>query len=200
MGSLLDIIGSLLIFGLVLLMTLQLNVFTLEKNTQSAFRTMNQETISGSESYTGLGGILEGDLAKIGVGDTVSPSVMIADSTQLKFRGDLDGNGAVDSLRYYVTTPASIPAGGNPNLKYFYRRQNAESGSAGWYGVSSVKFLYLDNMGRTIPTPVAANALSSIRSVRVKLMVEGATRLKMDTDTSFAASYWETLISPVNIK
>lgn len=200
MSSLLDVIGSVLIFGIVMLMALQLNVFTLEKNTQAAFRSMNQETITGSESFVGLGGTLESDLVKIGGGDIISPSIMIADSTQLNFRADIDGNGTVDSVRYYITTPGSIPPGGNPNLKYFYRRQNTESGNAGWVGVSSLNFAYLDGMGRTISTPVLAGALSSIRSVRVKLMVEGKTRLKTDTDTSFAASYWETLISPVNIK
>ena len=201
MSNLLDIIGGLLIFGVVLLMSLQLNIFSMEQNTQSALRSMSQETISGDETGSaGLGKILETDLSRIGLADTLSPSVLIADSTQLKFRGDVNNNGTLDSVRYYITNPGSTPAGGNPNLKYLYRRQNTESGTGGRFGVSQLKFLYLDDMGKVIPTPVSSGSLSSIKSIKVQLMVSANIRLKTDTDTSFAASYWESLVSPPNIK
>jgi hypothetical protein len=200
MGSLLDILGALFIFGIVMLIALQLNVFTMEKNTQHLLRTMNQENVSGNESGVGIGTVLDMDLSRIGAADAVSPSVLLADANKITLRGDVDANGTVDSVKYFLTTPPSTPNGGNSNLKYLYRRQNAQSGTKGWVGVSSFQLSYYDNMGRTIPTPVAAGSLSSIRSIRAKVMFESAMRVKNDLDTSFAASYWETLISPMNIR
>lgn len=200
MSSFLDIIGALMIFGVVLVMSLNLNIFTMQKNTQYILRTSNQEKITGTESYVGLGGIIENDLYKIGVGDTLTPSITNADTNLITFRADMDNNGTVDSVKYFTSTPPVVPAGGNPNIKYLYRRQNTQSGTAGWTGVSSLRFVYLDEMGKTILAPVADTLLSTIRSIRVKMMVENSYRMKNDSDTTFAATYWETLVSPQNIK
>ncbi len=189
-----------MIFGVVLVMSMNLNIFTMEKNTQNILRTANQEKITGTESYVGLGGMIENDLAKIGVGDSLTPSVTKADSNGITFRADMDNNGTVDSVKYFVSAPAGVPTGGNTKIKYLFRRQNTQSGTAGWVGVSLFEFLYLDEMGRTIAAPVADSLLSSIRSIRVKMMVENSYRMKNDSDTTFAATYWETLISPQNIK
>ncbi len=200
MSSFLDIIGALMIFGVVLVMSLNLNIFTMQKNTQNILRTSNQEKITGTESYVGLGGIIENDLYKIGVGDTLAPSVIEADTNCITFRADMDNNGTIDSVKYFTSSPVGVPTGGNSNIKYLYRRQNTESGTKGWVGVSTFRFLYLDEMGRTIPAPVADSLLSTIRSIRVKMMVENSYRMKNETDTTFAATYWETLVSPQNIK
>jgi hypothetical protein len=200
MGSMLDVVGGIILFGVLLLMTLQLNIFTAETAVQQNLTAYNQERITGNESGLGLGGMVEYDLAQVGYGDSLAPSVTVADTNRVTFRADIDGNGSVDSIKYYVTTPASIPPGGNPNLKYLYRKQNTETGTGGWVGVSQFKITYLDNMGRIIPTPVAGTSLSDIRSIRIQMTVESATRMKSDWDTTFASSYWETLISPSNIK
>lgn len=200
MSSLLDVIGALFIFGVVMLIALQLNIFTLDTNTQNLLRTVNQENVSGNESGVGIGTTLEIDLSRIGAADSLSPSILVADADRITFRGDVDANGTVDSVKYFLTTPPSTPEGGNKNLKYLYRRQNTQSGTKGWVGVSSFQLLYYDQMGRTIPTPVNAWSLAFIRSVRAKVMFESAMRWKSETDTSFAASYWETFISPVNIR
>ncbi len=200
MSSFLDVIAALLIFSVVLIMSLQLNIFVLEKNSQNVLRTANQEKITGTESYVGLGGTIERDLSRIGAGDSVSPSIVVADSDRVVFRGDVDDDGTVDSLRYFVTTPPALPPGSNPNLKYLYRRQNTQTGTSGWVGVSAFKLSYLDERGRALSVPVPDSLRPSIRSVRVKMMLESALRVKNDYDTTFAASYWETLVSPVNVK
>lgn len=200
MGNMFDIIGGMLIFAAVVLMALQLNIFTIEKNTQSALQNANLEAINGTESYAGLGAIIEQDLVRIGVSDSVSPSITLAQVDRITFRGDMTGNGNVDSVKYFLTVPGSVPAGTNPNIKYLYRRQNTESGTKGWWGVSSFQLAYFDSMGRPMAVPVPAPSLSSIRSIKVKLLMESRIRLRNDMDTSFAAAYWETMISPQSVR
>jgi hypothetical protein len=200
MASMLDVIGAIILFGVVLLMTLQLNIFTAETAMQQNLTAQNQEWVTGNESGLGFSGMIEYDLAQIGYGDSLAPSVTLADTNRITFRADIDNNGSVDSVKYYVTNPPSIPPGGNQNLKYLFRKQNTESGLEGWVGVSQFRILYLDNMGRSLPVPVSGASLSDIRSIRVQIALESATRVKSDWDTTFASSYWETLISPANIK
>lgn len=200
MANMFDVIGGLLIFAVVVMLVLQLNIFTMEKNTQSVLQNATLEAINGTELTTGLGGLIEADLAKIGVGDSVPPAILVADSNRITFRGDVTGDGIADSVKYYITVPPSVPDGTNPNLKYLYRRQNTESGTKGWWGVSSFTLEYLDNRGRPIATPVPPASLPNIRSIRVKLLLESRILLATGVDTSFAATYWETLVSPPNIQ
>ena len=189
----------MLIFGIVVLMVLQLNIYMLESNTQQTLRMANQEMLSDNEIGRSFCGMLEDEIGRIGVGDTIAPSITVADSNRISFRTDVGSNGVVDSVSYYVAA-GTIPSGGNPRLKFLYRRQNFESANGGGVGVTSFRFDYLDDRGRLLPAPVTGSSRSLIRSVKMKGMFESTVRLKNSGDSTFAAAYWETIKSPVSIR
>ncbi len=198
MSSILDTVGSAILAGAILLIVMRINSSMMEANYQNNLRAIIAEQISGVDTLGGAAAILEKDFSKIG--SNASPAFVIADSNKITFKGDLDNNGVVDSVKYSLVA-LSIPAGGNPNLKYrLIRRQNTQSGIAGGIGVSQFKLTYYDSLGRALTTPVGSGSLSKIRSVRVQMQTQSSIRVKNDIDTTFASAYWEKVISPKNLR
>ncbi len=198
MSSLIDAAGAALLFGAVMLIILNLNSSMMEATYQNDLRIVSQEQLSGIDTLAGAAKILEKDFLKIG--SNASPAFVIADSNKITFNADLNNDGVVDSVKYFLTV-LSIPIGGNANLKYrLIRRQNSESGTAGGIGVSQFKLTYYDSLGRSLNTPVSNGLFSKIRSIKMQIQTQNNVRVKNDIDTSFASSYWENIISPKNLR
>lgn len=198
MSSMIDTVGAAIMFGAVLLIVMKLNTSMTEATYQHNLRVISQEEIMGVDTLAGAAKVLEADFAKIGA--NASSAFVIADSNRITFKGDLDNNGIVDSVKYSLVT-LPLTAGGNPNLQYrLIRRQNTETGIGGGIGVSQFRLTYFDDFGKVLATPVASGSFSKIRSIKVQLQVQSKTRLRNDIDTTFASSYWERIISPKNLR
>ncbi len=193
-----DIAGAAIFFGAILLMVMKLNISLMETNYQSNTRVMTHEQLAGVDTLAGAAKILDEDFSKIGA--NTSNAFVIADSNRITFKGDLDNNGVVDSVKYSLVN-LTIPAGENPNLKYrLLRRQNTETGIQGGVGVSQFKLSYYDSLGRALAAPVASGSLSKIRSIKIQVQAQSRSRIKNDIDTTFASAYWERIISPRNLR
>lgn len=198
MSSLLDVVGSVVLFGALLLVVLKLNGSLIDSNSQQNLRVMSGEQIGGVAGAAGLAQILERDFSLAGA-RTTTP-ITLADSNRITLQGDIDGNGTIDSVKYSLVALA-IPAGGNTKLTHrLIRRQNTETGASGGIGVSLFKMVFLDSLGRPMVTPVSGAALTKIRSIRVRVCVENPVRIKNDIDTSFASAYYERVFSPRNLR
>lgn len=198
MSSMMDIVGAAILFGAILLIVVKLNASFMEANYQNNLRAMTHEQLAGIDTLAGAAKILEEDFSKIGA--NASNAFVIADSNRITFKGDIDNNGVVDSVKYSLVN-LTIPVDGNPNLKYrLLRRQNTETGTQGGVGVSQFKLSYYDSLGRTLATPVGSGSFSKIRSIKIHVQAQSRSRIKNDVDTTFASAYWERIISPRNLR
>lgn len=200
MSTAIEMIGSTIFFGVLVLLVIELNVFALETSTQTTLAVSTQEQIIGHEGGSGAGRTLEHDLLKIGYRCSVSPAITLADSDRIQFRCDLDNDGTLDSVKYYMIGAITVPRDGNTRLKGIVRRVNLEPVKGNWLAVSLFRLSYFDGRGKIIPVPVSSGLLPSIRSIRVQLTVESTTRLQNTWDPNFAGMYWETTVSPANVQ
>lgn len=164
MGSMIDIIGSSIIGGLLLLI-----LFNVLDTTNEYFITHGDDLIV-QQNLTSLATSLENDLKKMGYAVPENEtSIIIADSTDLKFRGDLNKDFLPDTVEYYLGPISDLTSTQNPDDRYIYRKVNGLPLNGEKVGVVSLfKFEYLDQDG------IEVSNLNTIKMVRITLKVENS--------------------------
>lgn len=172
MGSLIDIIGSSVIGGFLLLILF--NVF----DTTSQYFITHGDDLIVQENLTSLANILEWDLRKMGFAVPEQElSIIEADSTKLKFRGDINADFVIDTVEYYLGPVSDLSHTQNPDDRYLYRKVNGLPNTGERVGVvSRFRFDYLNQDG--IPVSI----LKSIKMIRITLKVENAAVYGSDPD------------------
>lgn len=206
MNQLQDIIGSIIIGGIVLLMLIVFNGNIMESSGTQTFKTIVQGNL------TNVTNIMEYDFRKMGY--RLSPSqdtaISYADDNKIVFRGDIDDDGSVDVVQYYVdNVGAGLTA--NPNDLVLHRRINGGSPINMYVGTISLSFQYYGANDAPITTvPVSPATLPTIKGVKVSLNIQSKDRF-YDTrkgqyisnpfnDTSYAGAYWQRIIKPQNVR
>ena len=95
MTAYLDIIGSVLIGGLILLAVFNLNAQVMDRSLAASLSLMAQTNGAATAE------IVERDLRRIGLGvEPDSARILSANPSALYFQGDVDGDGTVELVRY----------------------------------------------------------------------------------------------------
>jgi len=184
MSSYLNLIGSIIIGGLLFLM---INRYHGSLNQNSQEQVLDSMTMENSTSITKL---IEFDFNRMGlrVSTTTNPVVQ-ADSNRITFLSDIDDNGNVDTLRYYLSDTTLVTSTENPRDRILYRLVNNEAPIDAALGVTQFNILYLDWMG------YETTDLSQIRTFVISLMVESIAPY----EDRYSSYFWQTRISPPNI-
>lgn len=182
MSSILDLIGSFIIGGLLLMMILRVNTNYSQQSTGDRLELMAQENL------TELVEELEYDFRKIGYGvPTGTPIVISIDTSSISFRSDLDNNGTVDVVAYKVSQPA-VPGTVNPRDRILARSVNGQT-IASSLGVVDFQITAFDISGNATTVPTA------IRSIEYYLEVESP----FPVDSVYANSIWTAHLYPKNL-
>ncbi len=175
-STLLDILGSTIIGGMLLLILLRLN----ETAVANSFQ-YNGELIV-QKNLVEVVELLEFDLRKIGycADWTALPdpgkSIIAADSNSITYLTDLptlteaNGDGVVDTLRYYLGPASELLGTPNPNDRMLYRKKNSETPLAANLGITKFNFKFYDTFGSEIPFPITMPG--EIQSMQIDLAIE----------------------------
>ncbi|HTK80763.1 MAG TPA: hypothetical protein VL633_00575 [Bacteroidota bacterium] len=210
MNQIHDLLGSIIIGGIVLLMLVAFNGNIMESAGTQTFRAIVQKNL------TSVTEILEFDMRKMGFRVQAGGSdttICYADSNRIRFRGDLDttnGAGTVDMVEYYVDN-AGAGATSNPNDKVLHRKFNNAAPVNMYLGLINFKIYYYGANGAPITaTPVTAATLSTIKSVKLVVGIESKDRIFDNrrgqrignpfNDTTYAGAYWERTFKPQNTR
>ena len=157
MNSLLEILGASVIGSLVIL-ALITSLFTASDANFSLERELTVQKFTSV-----VADIIDADLGKcgLGVGDSTS-AIVTADSTQLLFLTDIDGNDTIDSVHYYIQPGTDVHGNAITVLK---RRVSADAGDGASLGTITIHFTFFDAAGNE-----TAEA-GSIKSVETRLML-----------------------------
>lgn len=194
MALLLDLIGSALIGGILVLQLLNMSLFM-----QNAGFSSDNELKMQQNAKT-LAEIINYDFRKIGY-QFDSTSVLTAEQKKIKFVGDLErpgetGAGIIDTVEYFVLDSTFATATSNPRDIVLVRILNNTDSIAGpSLGLVNIKFSYLDSLYTTTAD------LSKIKYIKTELWVE-PTETANDFVTGEKDSvftYWEFTIHPRNI-
>ena len=200
MAVILDLVGSFIIAGFVLMMGLRLNANM--ANSNDSFKA----DVVVQESLVSLVQSVEFDFRKMGYG-VEDPTTVIrkADSTHIKFLSDVNDDGVVDTVDWYLGGPiVSTP---NPSDKILYRKVSSSVAGVSTLvgslpGVTKFSMKYLDLEGHPI------EVLSQIWIVETTLRVESPWKVQdrevMDQSYGlwgYSAAFWrQTRLASRNLR
>jgi len=182
-STLLDILGSTIIGGLLLMILLRMNDTAVQNNYD-----FNGEKIV-QQNLVELVKLLEYDFRKIGycadyekIPDPAK-AIIQANDTSITFLTDIVtsvgtyGDGVVDTLRYFTSSTAQLSSTPNPNDRILYRKVNNEPLKGSNMGVTQFKLTYFDALGNTIPDDTlagrkAVNLPLGIVSMQIDITLE----------------------------
>ena len=183
MTYLFDVLGSIVIGGIILTMILGFNTNITEKSVTQMFNSIVQSNL------TTVTNILENDFRKMGYFVFDSLKIMLADTNKIIFKADLDNNRTIDTVGYYLSNTKD-PTCVNPRARVLYRTTTNQGVQSIHLGITYFRLWYFDNQG--FPT----TNLDQINSIKVAFNVESTAPY----DTIYTGAYWERIIKPKNLR
>ncbi len=173
----LDLIGSLIIGGLVLLMILSFTFYFMNASRSAVIAEAQQTTAAE------LGRVIEHDFSKMGYRVMSGDKISSLSSNSISFRADLNNDSSVDSIRYYVQ--------GSGSSKKLVRRVN--DGNVKEYSLDIADFSVaaFDSVGNTTTNPQNVNQLQ----VQMRFSKEFRYTDKVDS----LGAYWIRRFAPKNL-
>jgi len=195
MGTIIDILGSMIVRASIVMVILNLMINLHEALYKSTERVYLSETINAPMQT------ISADLNLAGYGST-NKNFLIARTNQFSFRTDIDDDGDVDSVRYYLDP-------GTGTFKVLKRAVNITSGASNTrtimdvaYNVISFSILYYTVNGTA---PSGTTNVAGIKSVNIKLVIQNQNNMTYkDTGTSDTLTVtrqrtWQQLYFPENL-
>ena len=185
MAYLLEIIGTTIIGGFIILIIFNLNSTILESSSNQKFDKIAQENL------TSLVEEIEYDLRKIGY-RAPDPVILSADSNSISFRYDVDNNGTPDVINYFTSDTTALSSTPNPRDVYLYRTVNGGGGQliTSNLGVTNFRLWYFDSNGNLTTTA------SDVRTIKYALNVESV----FPYDGEYESAYILRLVQPNNLR
>jgi len=188
MQYLLDYLAAAILGSALLLIMINANDTAAENQSVYNGEALVQEMLVQTAS------LLEGELRNMGVGvPETDKSILWADTTYIRFLYDVDRDGTVDTVSYFVGTTAEMLGTPNELDRPLYRR--IDSGAPLMVGsVTGFALRYLTKLGALIPTPVSSAQLGEIHAVEVTMEIQNPYAM-MRTDGTVAAGERTALYS-----
>lgn len=183
--TILDIIGAMVIGGILLL-----TLFRINDNTVQNFFYYNADFIL-QRDLVDIIMIVEGDLRRIGYcadPDNLIPpnrTILRADSNAIAFVTDLHKTGILDTVEYRTGTPDDLTGTPNPRDIPLYRIINNATQSRSVTGVvTEFDLVYFSALGDTLPFPIVNPG--QIATMELSIKVENAAAINQN----FSNAYW----------
>lgn len=206
-SSLFDILGSVLIGGLLMLMVINVNG-NLSKVNYSYGSEMTVQ-----RNLVTLVGMVEQDFRRIGYCATPYKfpdpgyAILAATQTSIKFLGDYNADGNLDTISYWVGDTLSANMTKNPHDKLLYKKINSQPTLQYNLGVVTFNFTYygayyaasLGNLADTLPFPIniPVGAKSGIFMFQLSVLLQSPEAY----DTSYQYAYWRQLrLTSINLR
>jgi hypothetical protein len=180
-STIIDVLGSTIMGGLLLIIVLRLNDTSIEKTTNYGGE------LSLQQNLVTIAQIMEYDLRKMGYCKewTKFPdptkSIISATKNSISFYADIDDNGKMDTISYY--TGGFLTSTPNPRDIYFYRKVNNQPPAAINLGVTQFFLRYFDTLGDTLTQPITQPSL--ISSYEINVQVERVYAYNENYSTAF---------------
>ena len=196
MNQILDILGATVIGGFILLMISNSNIRITTFSDEILLSTVTE--MDAVESLE----IIDYDLYKIGYGISGNIKITHADSTEIIYYTDIisssnpEGDGALDSIKYYLDKSNPLSLTDNPNDFPLIRQVNDISKNQ--IGrVTDFTISYYDSLGNEMNYSILKlqTERNKIRTINVLVEYQASVTL----DTNYKTIVWEKNIRPRNL-
>lgn len=198
-STIIDMIGSFVVAGLLLVMGLRLNA-----QANESVLVYNGNAILQSNMTT-LVQMLETDFRKIGycanwvkVADPTK-SILTASFSRIRFLTDLPtnanpyGDGVLDTITYFVGPTSELSNTPNPNDRYLYRQVNSVDPYRMNLGVTQFAFTYYDADNNPLPFPVTNPSLVYFMQISVTVQSAVPYQQQYMNDPSQYDVFWKQI-------
>ena len=186
-STLIDIVGSILIGGTLMLILWRLN----DATTENTYNYSGE--LSLQQNLATVAMVIEYDFRKIGycadwnkIPDPTK-AIVLADSNKIKFLTDVQSDGVVDTMYYYLGTASELSQTENPRDKILYRLVNSETPKGANMGVTQFKMVYFNALGDTIAFPITEPG--EITSMEINVTVENTAGY----DQKYSSAFWRQI-------
>lgn len=194
-SSLLDIIGSLLLGGMVALMVINTN----GNLTKINYNYGSEMTVQSN--LVTLASMIEQDFRRIGYCSVPlkfpdpTKALLLATQHSIKFIADYNADGNLDTIYYYLGDTVSARFTKNPNDMLLYKQTNSTKAVGYNLGVVNFNFTYFDALADSLAFPIATP--SSIYSFRLSILLQSPNPY----DSTYQYAYWRQLrLSAINLR
>jgi len=195
-STILDIIGAMVIGGILLV-----SLFRVNDNTTQNYFYYNADFIL-QRDLVDIILIVEGDLRRIGYcadPDNLVPpnqTILHADSNAITFVTDLHKTGKLDTVEYRTGTTNDLTGTSNPRDIPLYRIINNAAHERSITGVvTEFHLVYFDSFGDIIPLPIVATG--EIQTMELSIKVENAAAINQN----YSNAYWRQVrLASKNLK
>jgi hypothetical protein len=166
----LDIMGSIIIGGILLVTLFRMS----DRATESTYNKTGDLTTQ--QNIAAVVGVLEYDFRKIGYCadwtkiPNPAKSIVFADKDKVKYLTDVDRNGTVDTMSYYIGPTSELIYTANPRDRFLYRVINNEKPVKVNLGVTQFSLVYYNVFKDVIPAPVVNPG--EIYTIQISVAVE----------------------------
>ncbi|MGE5314170.1 MAG: hypothetical protein ACM3Q4_05715 [Acidobacteriota bacterium] len=182
--TIIDIIASTVVFGSLMLMTLRMNT------AQSEMMQAARADLMVQQAVVEVSHLIEYDFRKIGycrnASQILNYAIITADSNRIVFRTDVDNNGSVDTMRYYLGTTAELAETPNPRDRILYRVINHDTPKGANLGVTVFDLRYYDQARKLMPFPITGAALNTIKEIQITVQVENIIAPALSGNSAFS--------------
>ncbi len=199
--TILDIIGSTIIGGFLILLLWRIDDASIKNVYNSSEELILQRNLTTSVM------ILEKDFRRIGYCKNyyalpTTANIVSATDTSIAFRSDINDNGNVDIINYYIGSTSELTSTPNPRDRYLYRVVNNEIPVKVNLGITQFRLTYFDVFGNNLTPPITN--FSSISSVQIDVAVENVVGYGGNTageeQNKYSTAYWRQIrVSAMNL-
>ncbi|MEX2117871.1 MAG: hypothetical protein WEB37_13395, partial [Bacteroidota bacterium] len=189
--SMLDIVGSVVLFGILIL-----TVGRVQTGLNTAMYA-NSFTQITQHNAVALARQLEADITKVGFKATTE-KIKSADSTRIRFRTDFLNNGTVGEIEYWIGDTSDARATPNPLDFPLYRKDSNGTLEQLW-GLTNFNIRYYNMDYQRLATPVVSDSLPRIYAIWLTFIIEGREPAGSAIDTTYYSITWQKLIYPRNM-
>lgn len=186
-STILDILASIIMGGILLTTVLRLS-------DSSAEKTYNYSgELSLQQNLVVIAQILENDFRKMGYcKDWVkfpdpTKSIASVDTSSIKFYADIDNDGNMDSISYYLGPVSELSSTPNPRDRFLYRVVNTETPVGVNLGVTEFNMKFFDALGVPLTFPITQPSL--ISSYEINIRVESVYAY----DERYSSAFWRQI-------
>jgi hypothetical protein len=186
-SSLIDIIGSFIIGGILFMMLLRMN----DAAVANAYKNGGQLIVQ--QNLVEIVELLEHDFRKIGFCEdwskipNPSASILSADSNSISFITDSEADGEIDTLKYFLGSADELYMTPNPNDKFLYRVENSNEPIGANLGLTEFNIKYYDTLGDELTFPITDPG--EIHTLQIDLKVENTSGY----DGEYTSAFWRQI-------
>ncbi len=191
-STILDILASMAVGGILMLILFRATSAASE-NTYN-----NSEDLTVQQNLTSIVEVMENDFRLLGycsdwtkIPDPTK-AILEADSNSIEFLADVNNNGNVDTVHYYLGPTSELSSTPNPNDRLLYRVINSETPKSANLGITEFSIMYFDEFGDTLSFPISPTG--KIASIQISLKVEDSEpQIDQTGKFNYVNSFWRQM-------